>query len=389
MIDRLVRANIEKSLSKSPCVALLGSRQVGKTTLALEMANSLEKESIYLDLERPSHLTALLSDPEYYLSQHLNKLVILDEIQRYPEIFPILRSLIDEQRRLGNKSCQYLITGSSSKTLLGKSSESLAGRVRYIDITGFNLLETGRASLNDLWIKGGFPESFLEKDYENSFEWRESMIRTYIEYEIKANGYNVPSDTMRRFWGMLSHNQGELFNGAKIADSLGVSTPTVFKYLGILEDLFMVRVLRPWYQNHGKRLVKSPKVYIKDSGILHGLLFLKNIKDVLNHPIAGSSWEGFVIENIASVLGSEAQLWFYRTSAGAEVDLIIESKGQKIGVEIKRSLSPVPSRGLYTAIEDMGLSKTYIVYPGTDSYTTKENIEVMPLFNLLESLRWG
>ncbi len=346
----------------------------------MSVAESFGRETLYLDLERPSD-RAKLSDSEYFLSQHLDKLVILDEIQRFPEILPVLRSLIDQRRRTHDNFGQYLLLGSSSKSLLSHTSESLAGRIHYIDMQGFNLLEVNH--LNDLWLRGGFPQSYLSKN--TSFSWRENIIRTYLEREIPMLGYKVSTQTLRRFWGMLAHNQGELFNGSKIAASLGVSTPTVFRYLDILSDLFLVRTLQPWHQNEGKRLVKSPKIYIRDSGLLHSLLNLKMLDDVLMHPVAGSSFEGFVIENIASKM-NQSKMWFYRTSAGAEMDLVLEHGQKRIGIEIKRSLSPSPSKGLYNSMNDLKLEEVYIVYPGDTEYKITDQITVIPLVNILKKL---
>jgi hypothetical protein len=385
MIHRYIQSNLADLLLSNPVVALLGARQVGKTTLSLNVTDNLTRPTLYLDLERPSD-SAKLQDPEYFLSQHMDKLVVLDEIQRRPDILPTLRSLIDQRKRAGDKFCQYLLLGSSSRALLQSTSDSLAGRISYMDICGFNAIEVGGGSINQLWIRGGFPDSYLANNDIHSFRWRESIIRTYLERELPILGYNISTTTMGRFWGMLAHTQGELFNAAKIAVSLGVSPPTVARYLDILADLFLVRILRPWHQNHGKRLIKAPKVYIRDSGLVHCLLNIKTLDDVLMHPVAGGSFEGFVIENIASVIGDRAQLWFYRTSAGAEMDLVIEIGSKRIGVEIKRSLTPVLTKGGHQSISDLDLDATYIVYPGTDQYFIRDNIQVIPIITLLKEL---
>jgi len=382
MIGRKIKDFVELSLQKSPAIALLGARQIGKTTLSLEIKKSFNRQSIYLDLEKPSDLSKL-SDPEYFLNQHLDKLLILDEAQRLPEILPILRSVIDQRRCSGDLFGQYLLLGSSSKTLLSRSSESLAGRIRYIDMCGFNLLEVESSNLNNLWVRGGFPESYLLSNAVDSFSWRENMIRTYLEREVYFLGLKIDTQILRRFWMMLAHNQGELFNGSKIAASLGISTPSVFRYLDILHDLFMIRILQPWYHNSGKRLVKTPKIYIRDSGILHCLLGIKTLDDVLSHPISGCSFEGFVIENIKSIMSISQQMWFYRTSAGAEMDLVIEGGRNRIGIEIKRSLSPTPSKGLYNAIDDLNLDKAYIIYPGDHSYALNSKIFITSLTDMM------
>lgn len=384
-IHRTLTASIQNTLGVMPVVALLGARQVGKTTLALSIVRTIERPSIYLDLERPSDI-AKLQDPEFFLSQHLDKLVILDEIQRMPHILPILRSLVDHRKRMGDKTCQYLLLGSSSKALLQRTSDSLAGRVSYIDISGFNLQEVGASNLNSLWVRGGFPDSYLAGTEAHSFGWREDMVRTYLERELPVLGYNISTETMGRFWGMLAHSQGETLNAAKHASSLGVSPPTIARYLDILSDLFLIRILRPWYHNHGKRLVKSPKVYIRDSGLVHALLNLHTLDDILMHPVAGGSWEGFVIENVASILGTRAKLWFYRTAAGAEMDVVIDYGSKRIGIEIKRALNPTLHKGGYHSMEDLNLDKTYIVYPGHEQYPITPNVWAMPLIDLLNEI---
>lgn len=385
MIQRYIQSDLVELLLSNPAVALLGARQVGKTTLSLNVTANLTRPTLYLDLERPSD-SAKLQDPEYFLSQHMDKLVVLDEIQRRPDILPTLRSLIDQRKRAGDKVCQYLLLGSSSRALLQSTSDSLAGRISYMDIGGFNILEVGDDNMNQLWVRGGFPDSYLASNDTHSFRWRESIIRTYLERELPILGYNISTTTMERFWGMLAHTQGELFNAAKIAVSLGVSPPTVARYLDILVDLFLVRIVRPWHQNHGKRLIKAPKVYIRDSGLVHCLLNIKTLDDVLMHPVAGGGWEGFVIENIASVIGDRAQMWFYRTSAGAEMDLVIEIGSKRIGIEIKRSLTPALTKGGHHSIADLNLNATYIVYPGVDQYSIKDNIQIIPVVNLLREL---
>jgi len=383
MIIRHLYPYIRQALQNFPCVALLGPRQVGKTTLALEVGKEWIPSPIYSDLERPSDLVKL-SDPEYYLRSNFGRLVILDEIQRVPDLFPALRSMVDEQKRQGKLAGQYLLLGSASRDLLKQSSESLAGRICYIDLTGFNLSECGQDHQDTLWQRGGFPESFLAANDRFSSLWRESFIRTYIERDIPFLGPKIESETLRRFWTMMAHNQGELLNGARLATNLGVSTPTIFRYLAIFSDLFLIRILRPWYQNVGKRLVKSPKVYIRDSGVLHTLLQIETLDSLLSHPVVGGSWEGFVIENIASILNNRMSLWYYRTAAGAEIDLLIENGHEKIAVEIKRSLAPVPSKGFYNAIQDLDISKAYIVYPGHDQYSRTDNVEVISLAGILQ-----
>jgi predicted AAA+ superfamily ATPase len=398
MIERNLHHKLKEYLAVFPAVALLGARQIGKTTLALNATNSLDfanhidpsdsmKNPLYIDFERPSDF-AKFENPEFFLQQHNDRLLILDEVQRMPKLFEILRSVIDERRRHGTKNGQYLLLGSASKELLQQSSESLAGRIIYTELSGFNLLEINHDQKDRLWLQGGFPDSFLAKSPQTSYMWRESLIQTYLTREIPLFGPKIESETLRRFWTMLAHCQGELMNQARIAASLGVSNPTIGRYLDLLVDLFMVRVLRPWASNVSKRLVKTPKVYIRDTGLLHCLLGIKSMDDLLSNPVAGGSFEGFVIENIASVVGPGVSLYFYRTAAGAEVDLVIELSPTKIiAIEIKFSLSPKISKGLYEGIETLKPYKTYIVYGGNDRYRLSDQIEVMSLPHVLEELR--
>ena len=387
MIVRNLHSKVLEYLDVFPAVALLGARQIGKTTLAFQVTESLSPKPLYFDFERPSDL-AKFTNPEFFLQQHDDRLLILDEVQRFPKLFEILRSIIDERRRSGKKVGQYLLLGSASQDLLHQSSESLAGRIIYSELSGFNLCEVGNEHKNTLWLHGGFPDSFLAKSQNASFVWRESLIRTYLEREIPMLGPKIAAETLRRFWIMLAHNQGELLNQARIATSLGVSNPTVARYLDLLSDLFMVRILRPWATNINKRLVKAPKVYIRDSGLLHSLLGIKSMDDLLSNPVVGGSFEGFVIENIASIVGSKANLFFYRTVAGAEIDLVLEYSPTKIiAIEIKRSLAPTVSKGLFEGMETLNPMKTYVVYGGNDRYKLSDQIEVISLYNLLKELQ--
>lgn len=386
MIQRILYNRIKDALEIFPSVAILGPRQVGKTTLAFQLTEKLNPDPVYLDLEKPSDHRKLI-DPEYYLGQYMDRLVIIDEIQRVPELFTILRGLIDTRKRQGQSAMQYLLLGSASKLLLKQSSESLAGRIIYTELFGFNVIEVGRSNINKLWIRGGFPDSFLAQNNDVSFEWRESLITTYTEREILAAGLRISTDSLRRFWTMLAHNQGEQLNSARLASSLGVSNPTITRYLDLLVDLFMVRVLRPWSSNVGKRLVKAPKIYIRDSGITHSLLNIRTLDQLLGHSVSGSSWEGFVIENIASVIGHKVNMYFYRTAAGAEIDLLIELKGGAlIAVEIKMSMSPTVTKSLYEAIDSINPAKTFIIYSGQEQYKIGNNIEVISLPDFLDTI---
>jgi predicted AAA+ superfamily ATPase len=382
MISRTLHDAIAASLIKYPVVSLLGSRQVGKTTLAKSVKAAAARDVIYLDLELPSDWNKL-QDPELYLRQFSETLVIIDEIQRMPSLFPIIRALVD-QNRVGGR---FLILGSASPALLRHSSESLAGRIIYHELTPFNMFETGSEHLERLWLCGGYPESYLTDNDEESFAWRESYIKTYLEMDIPQLGIRIPSVQLRRFWTMLAHSHGQLWNGNKIAGSLGVSAPTVRRYLDILEDTFVVRRLQPYHANVKKRLIKSPKIYIRDSGLLHTLLRIGNLDDLQGHPALGSTWEGFVIEQILSLLPNYREVYFYRTNAGAEIDLVIfDKKNKPVAIEIKYSMSPAVSRGFWTACEDLTCKKGFIIYPGNEIYPVGKNVFAMPVRELSKIL---
>lgn len=390
MIARNSQVEIIELLEEFPAVSILGPRQVGKTTLAEEIALSLSPEPIYLDLESPID-QAKLNDPEAYFELHKGKLIILDEIQRVPELFAILRGVIDRRRRQGFRTAQFLILGSASLDLLKQSSESLAGRIAYKELTGLTALEVNslsQTSIDMLWLKGGFPDSFLAKTESASFRWRQNFISTYLERDIPQLGTRIPAVTLRRLWTMLAHHQGGQLNTAQLGASLGITIPTVKRYIELLEDLFLVRTILPWSGNVGKRLVKTPKVYIRDSGLTHALLNLTTQDDLLGHPIVGASWEGFVIENIIACLPQGLTFWFYRTSAGAEIDLVIEINNQeRYAIEIKRSLSPTVSKGFYLGCEDIKAAKRYLVYPGKESYPSAEGVKTISLVDLMKELQ--
>ncbi len=390
MVLRNAKAEIAVLMDEFPAVGLLGPRQVGKTTLSEEIAGGFGAETIYLDLESPTDQTKL-NEPEAYFDLHKGKLIILDEIQRVPELFSVLRGVIDSRRRQGLTTGQFLILGSASLELLKQSSETLAGRIAYVELSGFNLAEVsrqGQGDQNKLWVRGGFPNSFLAKSDEASLRWRMNFIGTYLERDVPQFGPRIPAVTLRRLWTMLAHSQGGQINIAKIGASLDVSAPTAKRYLELLEDLLLVRSLRPWYGNIGKRLVKAPKVYIRDSGLVHALLNLKTIDDVLGHPVAGESWEGFVIENLISSLPVGVTPWFYRTSAGAEIDLVIEHNSKKkYAIEIKRSLAPTVSRGFYLGCEDIEATHRFVVYPGTECFPVGKDISAIPLLQMMAELK--
>jgi len=385
MIARRLLPLLRERLQERPAVALLGPRQVGKTTLALALAE--KSKSLYLDLESEADL-AKLADPELYLSRHEDKLVILDEIQRKPDLFKILRGRIDQMKRKGLPG-RYLLLGSASLDLLRQSSESLAGRISFLELGPLGVSEVSSGDADKLWLRGGFPDSFLARNDAASMRWRRDFIRTYLERDIPQLGPRIPAETLRRFWTMLAHRHSGLHNAATIAQSLGVDRKTVAAYLDLFVDLLLVRRLEAWHENVGKRLVKSPKIYLRDSGLLHALLGIETDEDLLGHPACGASWEGFVIENVISVLPEGSQAYFYRTAAGAEIDLILQLPKQRWAVEIKRSLSPAPTKGFHLGCEDLDVAERWVVYPGGESYPLNSETQTIPLAKLIQKLeRW-
>lgn len=375
-------------MQRTPAVALLGARQVGKTTLAHLI--SQDRSSTYLDLESPEDLMKL-SDATAFLSQHSDRLVILDEIQRAPDLFLVLRGLIDKNRQAGRKGEQFLLLGSASMDLLRQSSESLAGRIGYIEMTGLNLLEVPAKKPTDiqkLWLRGGFPESYLAKTDAFGMDWLENLIRTYLERDIPQLGFRVPANRLRRLWTMLAHLQGGTVNFTQLAGNLEVDGKTVSHYLDILVDLLLVRRLGPWYANVKKRLVKSPRFYIRDSGILHRLLGISDYDALLSNPIIGKSWEGFAIENILSVLPGGVETYFYRTAAGAEIDLLLKLSAKELwAIEIKKGTAPKITRGFHQACEDVRATRKFIVYGGDDEFPVKHGTTVISLPNLMMRLQ--
>jgi predicted AAA+ superfamily ATPase len=377
MIERGLKQNILKSLHKYPVVAILGSRQVGKTTLAKAISSEAGRDTIYLDLELDSDLNKL-KEPELYLRQFADTLVVIDEIQRMPGLFPLMRALVD-QKRVGGR---FLILGSASPDLIRHSSESLAGRIIYHELTPFNLDEV-KEDMHTLWLRGGYPESYLSADDDESFIWREAYIQTFLERDIPQLGIHIPAVQLRRFWTMIAHSHGQLWNGSKIASSLGISNVTARRYLDILEDTFLVRQLQPFHSNTKKRTIKSPKVYVRDSGLLHTLLHIRSLDNLQGHPAIGSSWEGFVIEQITGLLPEKTEIFFYRTGAGAETDLFFfDKKHSPIGVEIKYSLSPGVTKGFRNACEDLACTKKFVVYPGEETYPLGNETYALPLGKL-------
>lgn len=387
MIEREAQSEIALLLKEFPAVGILGPRQVGKTTLAGEIAKSLHPDPIYLDLESPPD-QAKLDEPERYFDMHKGKLIILDEVQRVPELFAVLRGVIDRRRREGYKTGQFLILGSASLELLKQSSESLAGRIAYKELFGFTASEVRDTEQDLLWLRGGFPDSFLAKNDEGSLRWRLNFIRTYLERDVPQFGPRIPAATLRRLWTMLAHNQAEQINIAKLGSNLDVAAPTAKRYIELLEDLLLIRTLRPWSGNVGKRLVKAPKIYIRDSGLTHALLNISTLDTLLGHPVVGSSWEGFVMESLLSRLPFGATAWFYRTAAGAEIDLVIEAgHKKKYAIEIKRSMSPAVSKGFHLGCQDIGAKHCYIVYPGKERFPVSKNVMALSLVDMMNELQ--
>jgi len=383
MIQRLLLPKLLHGLDSSPAVAILGPRQVGKSTLAREVAK--QTPSILLDLESPQDM-ARLADPMSYLSAHLDKLIILDEVQREPEIFQILRVLIDQSRRDGRGVNQFLVLGSASIDLLKQSSETLAGRIQYLEMTGINCMEA-KDRMNDVWLRGGFPPALLAKNGSASTQWRQDFIRTYLERDVPTFGFRVPATTLRRFWTMLAHMQGSIVNASNLALGMDISSVTASRYIDLLCDLLLVRKIQPYFPNVGKRLVKAPKIYIRDSGLLHTLLSISGMDNLLSHPIVGFSWEGFVIENILSVAPKMASPYYYRTAAGAEIDLLLHMPGDELwAIEIKRTSTPKVAKGFHHACEDLNPAKKFIVYNGTETFPLGNGIIAISLPDLMEKI---
>lgn len=386
MIERRYFEIVTQKLANFSAVGILGPRQIGKTTLALAIAQ--HRSSIYLDLENYQDL-AKLSDPLSYLLSHADKLIILDEIQRKPDLFMTLRSIIDKNRREGKKFGQFLILGSASLDLLRQSSESLAGRIDYVEINPLTVLETygNSNNFNKLWLRGGFPDSFISASDNASLSWRLAFIKTYLERDIPQFGPRIPSTTLYRMWTMLAHLHGSTLNASKISASLDISGQTVKRYIDLLADLFLVNKLLPFSSNLGKRMVKSPKIYVRDSGILHALLNISNFEALLSHPNLGASWEGFVIDNLTSFLPTGSEYFYYRTARGAEIDLIIKLPSNKLyAIEIKKSIAPKIGRGFYEACEDINPTHMYVIYDGQEKYQLKKGVFAISLNDLMSEL---
>lgn len=386
MIRRRAEELVRKGLGRQAAVALIGPRQVGKTTLALAIARS--RRALYLDLEAPED-RAKLSDAALFLRRFEDRLVILDEIHRVPELFQTLRGLIDEGRRRGKRTGRFLILGSAAVDVLRQSIETLAGRIAYVEMGPFDLLEAGarEAARTTLWLRGGFPDSFLARSDAESLAIRKDFIRTYLERDVAQFGPRIPAETLGRLWTMLAHNQGTLLNASRLAGGLAVTSPTVTHYIDLLVDLLLVRRLPPFHANTGKRLVKSPKVYVRDSGIVHALLGIEDFSELAGHPVVGPSWEGFVIENLLSVAPARTAASFYRSAAGAEIDLVLDlPRRGRWAIEIKRGLAPRMEKGFHLASDDIRPDRRFVVYSGEARYPLGKDIEAIGLPDMASTL---
>jgi len=383
VISRALQAQIQRALRDFSVVGLIGSRQSGKTTLAKTVVKAMRQKALYLDLELPSDL-AKLDSPELFLREHIDELVVIDEVQRKPELFPLLRALVDVGRR---RKGRYLILGSASPALLRQASESLAGRIVYHELTPFAVGEVGFKRANRHWLRGGYPLSFLARSESASRAWREAFMRTYLERDLPQLGVRIPAAQMRRFWQMLAHSHGQLWNASKIAGSMAVSAPAVRRYLDILAETFLVRQLLPEHANLKKRLVKAPKVYLRDTGLLHSLMGISSRDQLLSSPIAGASWEGWVIEQICTALPDTWQSTFFRTGAGAEIDLVLRPpRGRPIAVEAKLSMQPTLTRGFRQGFADLKCKAGYVVCPVTSSFPIAPKVRACGLEEVLAEL---
>ena len=385
MQGRRLRKPIVDLLKHFPAVVLLGPRQVGKTTLSLEIAE--QQPSIYLDLESEED-RAKLANPARYFADHENELVILDEVQRVPELFQQLRGIIDSGRRRGKANGRFLLLGSAAMDLMQQTGESLAGRIAYMELGPFDPLEIDPKGIDKLWVRGGFPRSFLAQTDDLSLQWRRNFIRTYLERDVPQFGSRIPAETLRRFWTMLAHNQSQMLNAANLARGLGVDGKTVAGYLDLLVDLLLVRRLPAWHRNLGKRLVKSPKIFIRDTGITHALLGIRDKEALLGHPVVGQTWESFVIEALIMAAPEGTEAHYYRTSNGTEVDLILTLPAGTIwAIEVKRSSAPKLERGFHTTCEDLEPKKRFVVYPGTERFPLDEFTDTIGIVGLMRELQ--
>lgn len=386
MIARRIRGEIELALEEQAAVALIGPRQAGKTTLALAIGEG--RDAIYLDLEDPGD-RARIADPRAYFDMHEDRLVILDEIHRMPDLFPQLRGVIDRGRRRGRRYGRFLLLGSASLDLLQRTGETLAGRIAYRELTPLTVLEvaTSEAEIRRLWLRGGFPDSYLAPSTARSLRVRKDLIRTYLHRDIPMFSPRLAAGTLERFWTMLAHTQGAVLNQSRLAASLGVSAPAIARYVDLLADLLLVRRLPPVHANVGKRLVKSPKVYLRDSGLVHALLGIADQDALAGHPVVGGSWEGFVIETLLAAAPPLAQASYYRTSGGAEMDLVLDLPGgERWAVEVKLGRVPTLGRGFHHAREDLRPHRTFVLFSGDEGYPMSAGVEVITVRALAEQL---
>lgn len=392
MIKRLLEDKLMKALDTMPVVALLGPRQVGKTTLSLLMADKMRKPTTYLDLESDSDFIKL-SDAEAFLNRFDNQLVIIDEVQRKPDLFRILRGIVDRRKRTGERTGQFLLLGSASRDLLQQTSQTLAGRIRYLELTPFAVSEIldeedKEFDVEKLWLRGGFPDSYLAPTSEESWNWRMDFISTYMERDLPLMGVGILPAQLKRFWQMLAHYNGNQVNLSEMGRSLELSHTTIKNHLDVLTDFYMVRKLQPWSGNVKKRLVKSPKIFIRDSGILHALMNIHDMNSLLAHPKMGSSWEGFVIENILNLIDSRWTYSYYRTSTQVEIDLVLHTPDSEIwAIEIKRKSAPKLGRGFFEACKDLKATHKWLIYAGNERYPLQKEVEVIGLIAFLDELR--
>lgn len=390
MIPRHTATELSDLLSESAAVVLLGPRQVGKTTLARDVVDAQTDGAVYLDLERPADLRRL-EDPDAFLRSQAPSLVVLDEVHRLPDLFSVLRGVIDDNRRQGFRTGQLLLLGSASLDLVQMSSESLAGRVAHLDLAGVNLDEAAEADItpDTLWVRGGFPDSLTAPTDRASLRWRDDLIRSYLERDVRMFAPRVPAETLRRLWTMLAHNSGGLLNASRLATGLGITSPTVGTYIDLLVDLGLVRRLPPWHANTGKRVTKSPKVFVRDTGLLHALLEIDTLDTLLGHPAVGPSYKSFVVET--AITATDLRPYHYRTARGDEIDLVLVRGGApRVAVEITRSTAPVVSAGFHRACDDLGVAHRLVAHPDTESpeYSTS-GVRIMGHSSLIELLRSG
>ena len=390
-ITRFIETTVRERLSAMPAVVLLGPRQVGKTTLARKIAASWPGTALYLDMERPADRLRL-DDADSYLRAQQGKLVVIDEIHRVPHLFEILRGIVDDWRAAGLRHGHFLLLGSASLDLMQQASETLAGRVAYIDIppiTAIDLRHSAIAALHHdtLWLRGGFPDSLLADSDATSLNWRRDFIRSYLERDVPMFAPRLPAVSIGRLWTMLAHSQGEMLAQSRLAQALGVSSPAVARYIDLLVQLQLVRLLPPWHSNAGKRLVKTPKTYVRDSGLVHALLELQDLDHVLGHPVAGHSYEGMVLETLIAAAGAPYSAHFYRTQDGAEIDLVLASGNRpEIAVEVKRSSAPSPQKGFSIACDDLAITRRFVVYPGTERFALRHGAQAIGLKDMVQEL---